>query len=219
MDHGRRMDHGNSRSVEYVPLANLLLMAVCVLAFLVSVTENRVTPYAGFLYRRGALYAPLLLKGQDFHRLVTAIFLHADAAHLMNNMIVQFAGGGIVERSLGHARYILLYLVSGIGGNLASVLMDWMQGSFAWSVGASGAVFGVTGALLFMILREARKKEVPAPAMRSLLIRAGLMTAWLLYSGWANPMVNQAAHVGGLICGFVLAAVLMPHGGDLSPLL
>ena len=68
------------------------------------------------LYARGALYAPLILKGQDFYRLLSAVFLHADAAHLVNNMIVQFAAGTILERRAGHAGYAAVYLLSGIAG-------------------------------------------------------------------------------------------------------
>ena len=86
-------------------------------------------------------------------------------------------------------------------------------------------------ALLYMIFREAaggirRETESPSggnglsPQMKSLVLRAVLMTVWLLYSGWRNPVINQAAHVGGLLCGFLFAAVLMPKGKrDLSVLI
>ena len=106
-----------------------------------------------------------------------------------------------------------------------------MSRSYGYSIGASGAVFGVTGALLYMIFREAaggirRETESPSgenglsPQMKSLVLRAVLMTVWLLYSGWRNPVINQAAHVGGLLCGFLFAAVLMPKGKrDLSVLI
>ena len=117
-------------------------------------------------------------------------------------------------------------------------------------------MFGVIGALVFLILKEAsnllRPKrngirsqqereyrdqedlygtdpgEDSRPSgngtseahMRSLLIRVGLMTVYLLYSGWSNPLVNQAAHVGGMLTGFVLGAVFMVHrDSDLSALL
>ena len=92
-------------------------------------------------------------------------------------------------------------------------------------MGASGAVFGVIGALLFMILREAMNRKGAAQGasqarMKSLVIRAGLMTVYLLYSGWSNPVINQAAHVGGMVIGFVLTTVLLPRGdSDLSDLL
>ena len=203
---------------------NDLLIAVNVLVFVLESAGAGRGRGLEHMYRAGALYAPLLFKGQGFYRLVTSIFLHADAGHLFNNMIVQFAGGEIVEKNVGHIRYGILYLLCGIGGNLASVLYDFLTREYGYSVGASGAVFGIIGALLFMILREADRMrsnswKMDRP-MKSLLIRAGIMTAYLLYSGWTNPVVNQAAHVGGLIFGFVLSMAMAPHiRSDLSDLL
>ena len=204
---------------------NNLLIAVNVLVFAVGMADTGRWRDPGSLYRAGALYAPLLLKGQGYYRLLTSIFLHADLSHLFNNMIVQFAGGEIVEKNLGHVRYGILYIVCGIGGNLVSVASDYFKGQYGYSVGASGAVFGVIGALLFMILREAMNRKGAAQGasqarMKSLVIRAGLMTVYLLYSGWSNPVINQAAHVGGMVIGFVLTTVLLPRGdSDLSDLL
>ena len=215
-------------TVSYV---NLFLIAVNVAVYVIGLIPWRGVPAADSLFQRGALYAPLILKAQGFHRLLTSVFLHADASHLVNNMIMQYAGGDIVERNTGHFRYLMLYIFCGIGGNLFSVLSDYMTRSYGYSIGASGAVFGVTGALVYMILREAcegmRHGEdkslrggAMSPRMKSLVIRAVLMIVWLLYSGWRNPVVNQAAHVGGLICGFLFAALFMPRGKrDLSSLL
>jgi len=207
---------------------NDLLIAVNVVVFAVGMAgEGRVWDH-GFMVRAGALYAPLLLKGQDFYRLVTSMFLHADLSHLFNNMIVQFAAGQILEKNLGHFRYGILYMLCGISGNLVSAALDFCTGQYGYSVGASGAVFGMIGSLLFMIIRGARNRKQAVSedgsqennAWKSLLIRAGLMTAYLLYSGWSNPVVNQAAHVGGLITGFLLAAVFLPREeSDLSDLL
>ena len=207
---------------------NNLLIAVNVMVFIVGMAGTGRIWDKDFMVRAGALYAPLLLKGQGFYRLVTSIFLHADIRHLFNNMIVLFAGGMIAEKNLGHIRYGILYFLSGAGGNLVSIASDFCTGQYGYSVGASGAVFGVIGSLLYMILREAismkgrsfRDGSGERHVWKSLLIRAGLMTAYLLYSGWSNPVVNQAAHVGGLIIGFVLTAVLIPQGqSDLSDLL
>lgn len=218
------MDWKKQRDFRQAAWMNGLLIAVNVLVFILETAGAGRGRGLEHMYRAGALYAPLLFKGQGFYRLVTSIFLHADAAHLFNNMIVLFAGGQTVEKNLGHIRYGILYLLSGIGGNLVSVLYDYLTREYAYSVGASGAVFGILGALLFVILREAEYMRSNSRGMdrrmKSLLIRAGIMTAYLLYSGWNNPLINQAAHVGGLTFGFVLSMVLAPHKrGDLSDLL
>ena len=234
------------KDLRQAPWMNALLIFINVLVFIAGIAGRG--DY-GAMYRAGALYAPLLLKGQGFYRLITSVFLHADVSHLFNNMIVQFAGGGIVEKNIGHIRYGILYILCGIGGNLTSVVADWMTGQYGYSIGASGAVFGVIGALIFLILKEAsnvlrpqqereyrireelygtdagrdrRMAETGASAahMKSLLVRVSLMTVYLLYSGWSNPLVNQAAHVGGMLAGFVLGAVFMMHrDSDLSALL
>ena len=241
------MDRKKQEGADFKPLANDFLIGVSVLVYTIGLIADKTGTGAGVLYQNGALYAPLLLRGMGLHRLVTSIFLHADPMHLMNNVVVQFAGGEVVERNLGHVRFALLFLLSGIGGNAASVLSDYVTGSYGFSVGASGAVFGIIGALLFMILREAlgflrrrdpveeesraayrrggpgaqkegglRRRALP-PRMKSLLLRAVIMTGYLLYSGWKNPVVNQAAHIGGLVTGFLLAVFLMPReGADLE---
>ena len=219
------MDPKKQRGLPEAAWMNNLLIAVNVVVFIAETAGAGRGRGLEHMYRIGALYVPLLFKGQGFYRLVTSIFLHADAAHLFNNMIVQFAGGEIVEKNLGHVRYGILYIVCGIGGNLVSVASDYFKGQYGYSVGASGAVFGVIGALLFMILREAMNRKGAAQGasqarMKSLVIRAGLMTVYLLYSGWSNPVINQAAHVGGMVIGFVLTTVLLPRGdSDLSDLL
>ena len=234
------------KDLRQAPWMNALLIIINVLVFIAGIAGRG--DY-GAMYRAGALYAPLLLKGQGFYRLITSVFLHADVSHLFNNMIVQFAGGGIVEKNIGHIRYGILYILCGIGGNLTSVVADWMTGQYGYSIGASGAVFGVIGALIFLILKEASNVLRPqqereyrireelygtdagrdrrmaetgtsAAHMKSLLVRVGLMTVYLLYSGWSNPLVNQAAHVGGMLVGFVLGAVFMMYrDSDLSALL
>ncbi len=228
------MDQRRQEGYNNVSYMNFFLIAVNVAVFLAGIFLAPAGLGSANMFHRGALYAPVILKGQEFYRLITSVFLHADASHLVNNMIMQYAGGDIVERNLGHIKYLLLYIVCGLGGNLTSVLADYMTRSYGYSIGASGAVFGVTGALVYMILREAidgmrrGNESIPgqtgekrlSPQMKSLVIRAILMVFWLLYSGWGNPVINQAAHVGGLICGFIFAALLMPRGKrDLSSLM
>lgn len=218
-----------------LPLVNYVLFAVNVLVFLAGTAAAGGGMTGEMFYARGALYAPLILKGQGFYRLLTAVFLHADPAHLVNNMIVQLAAGTILEKRIGHIRYVVVYVLSGLAGNLASVGADWLSGSYGYSVGASGAVFGVLGALIFLITRMTvrslrRQKhssvwyqgggvgsgDLAGRKYRSLLLRTGIMTAYLVYSGWSNPVINQAAHIGGLLCGFILCAVLMMTGPDVD---
>ena len=92
-----------------------------------------------------------------FYRLITAAFLHADVEHLLNNMLLLYCCGDVVERCLGKVRFLILYFGSAIFGNLLSAAYELSTGSFYESIGASGAVFGLTGALLF--LGKSRQKR------------------------------------------------------------
>ena len=112
--------------------------------------------------------------------------------------------GNIVERNLGHIKYLLLFLLSGIGGNIVSVLYDSALGVNTYSVGASGAVFGVMGVLVLLIVRGRKKLRSGS----SMLPRAAFAVFYAVYSGFKNPYTDNAAHLGGLAAGVLLGILL-----------
>ena len=129
------------------------------------------------------------------------MFLHMDVGHLFSNMIVLYYVGEIVEQRLGHIFYALLYFCSGIAGGVLSMGYELLSGNYISSVGASGAVFGVEGALLLLvILHHGRMQSMT-------LGRVAFVIAFSLYSGFTSTDINNAAHIGGLLMGFALAAV------------
>ena len=177
---------------------NLTLAAVQVLVFgLCAATGDA-------MYIAGRCGTNLVLYEGQYWRLLTSVFLHAGLSHLGSNLLVQILMGGAVERNLGHIRYLFLYLVSGIGGNVVSVLYDRVQGVNTYSVGASGAVFGVMGTLIILILRGRKKLRSGS----SLLTRAAFAVFYAVYSGFRNPYTDNAAHLGGLAFGVVLGVLL-----------
>ena len=135
----------------------------------------------------------------EWWRLVTCMFMHYGILHLALNMWALFQVGHLLENLLGRTLYTLAYIGSGVIASLASII--W-HGDKIWSAGASGAVFGAYGALLGYMLRE--KHGVPRavfqPIMRSTLTFAG----YNIVFGLAHPGIDNAAHVGGLVSGFVL---------------
>lgn len=153
----------------------------------------------------GAAYTPSILDGEYF-RILICMFLHFGAKHLGNNMLVLFVLGGRMERTVGRIRYLLIYLLGGMGGNILCLLLEMRSGDFAVSAGASGAVFAVMGAMIYAVIRG--KGHVEDLSTRQVLI----MAAFSLYFGFTSEGVDNAAHVGGLICGFILA-VLLYHPG------
>ena len=150
----------------------------------------------------GAAYPPFILENGEYYRLFTCMFLHFGIEHLANNMLVLFVLGQRLEPVVGKIRFLLIYFLGGIGGNLISLIFDIKGGNYAVSAGASGAVFAVMGAMIWVVIRNrGRLQDI---STRQMLV----MAAFSLYFGFASSGVDNAAHVGGMICGILLAVVL-----------
>lgn len=147
----------------------------------------------------GAAYAPLIVENGEFYRLFTSMFLHFGIEHLINNMLVLFVLGSRLERVIGKVRFMIVYLVGGMAGSVISLLVDLRQGEYAVSAGASGAVFAVMGAMIYVVIRN--KGRLQDLSVRQILVLA----AFSLYFGFASSGVDNAAHMGGLAAGFLLA--------------
>lgn len=157
----------------------------------------------------GAAYPPLILEEGETYRLFTCMFLHFGIYHIANNMLVLFVLGQRLEPVLGKVKFILVYLLGGLGGNIFSLLMETKKAEYAVSAGASGAVFAVMGAMLYVVIRN--RGRIQDISVRQMMIMAGFS----LYFGFTSTGVDNAAHVGGLVCGFILAALLY-HPGKVS---
>lgn len=155
----------------------------------------------------GAGFGPATKDG-EWWRLGTAMFLHFGLVHLAMNMWALWDGGRLVERLYGSLRFAAIFICSGLAGNLLSLIV---QGDRAVSGGASGAVFGVYGALLVWLWRE--RHRVHPTEFRWLFGGAAVFTAVTIALGLMVPGIDNAAHIGGLIAGALLGVML---GGALS---
>ncbi len=160
-----------------------------------------------YMLKHGALYVPYVLSG-EYYRLLVSVFMHFGITHLVNNMLVLFVLGDYLEREMGPVRYLILYLLCGIGANLVSVLYHvlmetWFAAPAATvSAGASGAVFGVAGGLLAVaIVNRGRLKELNAKQI-------GLMVILSLYLGFRSAETDNLAHVAGVVIGFILGMLI-----------
>ncbi|MDO5134794.1 MAG: rhomboid family intramembrane serine protease [Eubacteriales bacterium] len=184
-----------------IPVTAVLLflnLAVFLLADFTGGSEN-----TSHMVACGASYTPLILEEGEWYRLFTAMFLHFGITHLGNNMLVLFVLGQRLEPAIGKIRYLLIYLLSGLGGNALSLYGELASGDFSVSAGASGAVFGIMGAMLYvLILCKGRLQDLTA---RQVLV----MAAFSLYFGFTSSGVDNWAHVGGLVCGFLAALLLV----------
>lgn len=198
-DRGRRDGYRYAGRYGDLPVCCIALVAINVLVYLIGI----LIPSLGYrMEEAGCFGAIYLLYENGYYRLITSGFLHADIEHLINNMILLYFAGEIVEKSLGKARFLILYLLAEISGNLLSAAYELSTGCFYSTIGASGAVFGLTGALLFLVI--ARKGAAAEISMQRMLIAVLLS----LYAGFRNGSVNNAAHIGGLVAGFLLAFLL-----------
>ncbi|MFA1820416.1 rhomboid family intramembrane serine protease [Virgibacillus oceani] len=144
----------------------------------------------------GAKYNPAIIEG-EWWRIITSMFLHIGFLHLFMNMLAVYYLGTIVERIYGSSRFLFIYFLAGIGGGLAS---------FAFSVnvsaGASGALFGLFGALLYFGVNY---KQIFLQTMgRGVL----LVIAINVVFGFTVPQIDNAAHLGGLLAGFIASAII-----------
>jgi rhomboid protease GluP len=172
-----------------VNVAVFLVMAGLLGAGWVDVTD--LTPYIKYGASNGAA-----TTDGEWWRLITCMFLHYGVIHLALNMWALFQIGRLVERLLGRSLFALTYFASGIGGGLLSLV--W-HGDKVWSAGASGAIFGLYGALLGYMLRE--RQALPRPVLRPLLKSTLLFAGYNLLYGLVHPGIDNAAHVGGLVSG------------------
>ncbi len=162
----------------------------------ISVLGGRADEYLRF----GANFAPLTTGG-EWWRLITCTFVHFGIIHLAFNLWALWDSGWITERLYGNAWFAALYLFAGVVGSGASML--WNQ--HAVSAGASGAVFGVYGALLAYLARE--RGAVPQAALNRLRISTSTFVVYSLFYGFAQSGIDNAAHLSGLAAGFAMGLI------------
>lgn len=151
----------------------------------------------------GAMQNQLIAHG-EYYRLFTSMFLHIGLIHLAFNMYALYVIGQDVERLYGAPRFLLIYLLGGLGGSLASYLLS----SGGLSAGASGAIFALIGAsIAYFYLHRNTFGARGQAQLRSMLMLAGIN----LLFGFTIPGINNLAHLGGLIFGALLGAILAPH--------
>jgi rhomboid protease GluP len=152
------------------------------------------------LERMGAMAAPEVAGGAVW-RLVSAVFLHGDGLHLLVNAWALWSLGRVAESAWGGARFAWLFLLSGVAGFALS-----FAGGNTLSVGASGGVFGLMGALVVFGWRY--REDLPQDIGRILRRRILPWVVVNLAIGASLPFIDNLAHVGGLLCGIVLAMVV-----------
>jgi rhomboid protease GluP len=195
--HGGRMDF--ERGMSYAPRLTLILIALLFYIFTWQVRRGALLS-AEAIIAAGALMRERVLAG-EWWRLLTAPFLHGSVEHIVGNVISLYILGMAGEHAFGQKRFAGIYAISGLSGSVFS--MGYSSGP---SVGASGAIFGLMGALIAHLIKHQDDFYVRDKRIGIVLLIWGGFTLML---GLATPFIDNGAHLGGLLAGTV-AGVVVP---------
>lgn len=185
------------RSFKMAPYVSGSLVIINILVFLVCTFGGQM------LYNVGVLSPNLFLEKKQYYRLLTSMFLHGDISHLVNNMLLLFGLGAMIEKEIGHTVFAVAYFATGLGGSVASLFYkifteQWQVGS----IGASGAVFGLIGVLFALAFFSGIDLPNVTP------IRMVIVVVYSVYSGMGNPNIDNAAHIGGVVTGVFIGLIM-----------
>lgn len=183
------------RRMKQLPYVNIGFAAVMFIVHVICMFSGDV------LYDLGELNPVAILTKNEYWRFFTSIFLHGSVSHLFNNLIVLLFMGTMLEKELGHRTFAVLYVLVGVFGNISSFYMKVMGHYMVPSIGASGVAFGMDGILLSLLLFSSRRVN------KDSVLRVAFAILLSLYCGFTGDHIDNAAHVGGLIAGFVLGSI------------
>ena len=178
------------------PVITYALIIINVLVFIAMYIFGKGSEDTLTLLLFGANY-PVLVRAGDYYRLITSAFLHAGLLHLIFNNYALYVIGSQLESFLGKAKFLIIYLVSAICGSLMSMLF-----SDGISVGASGAIFGLLGSLLYFGYNY---RVYLGTVLKSQIIPLIILN---LVIGFITPGIDNAAHIGGLLGGLGMTMAL-----------
>ena len=189
-------------SVPFRPLVTWVLLGINVVLWIV-LNISGASDDPNVLLRFGAMFGPLVAKG-EYWRLFSAMFLHVGLMHLVFNGFSLIIFGRIVESIYGKFQFLILYILAGLFGSAFSYMLN----SIAIGIGASGAIFGVIGALVAFFFTQSRNSGKMSKAnLYGILMLAGIN----LFYGLITPGIDNWAHIGGFIAGVALGFSLTPR--------
>lgn len=195
----------SSFKAQWVSPFNTVIVAINVLVFIIV---NKIAYYTGLfggaekLITKGALAYSDITKNHEYYRILTSMFLHANTEHLFNNMLVLMFVGANLEKAIGKFKYLFIYFGAGIIAGFSSIGYNMLISDKVSGIGASGAIFGVVGAMLYILIIN--KGQLQNISSWQMIIFAVLS----LYGGFVSIGIDNTAHIGGFIGGFLLAAIV-----------
>ncbi|MCR6844977.1 rhomboid family intramembrane serine protease [Bacillus sp. IBL03825] len=178
-----------------IPSARISLQPIVIALLLIQLV---MIMSSDFLLFPMASYNEYIAKG-EWWRLITSLLVHVDLQHFLSNSICLFVLGSSIEKQLGHFSFIIIFFLSGILGNISSYLIMPLEYIHA---GASGGIFGLLGAQLFLLYSRYRSSNPRDIAIFSIMI------CILLLFTFFNPSANPISHLTGLIIGSICTPLL-----------
>jgi membrane associated rhomboid family serine protease len=189
------------RSLPSTPVVTQALIAINVAAFIAETAAG--APFGsgggGVVWNKGVLFGPLIVHQHEYWRIVTAGFLHDGVLHILVNMLSLYFVGSVLEPAVGRVNFAAIYLASLLAGSFGALLFQPLSPT----VGASGAIFGIFGALIVV----ARARGIP-------IWQSGLgpvLVINLLFSVSFRG-ISIGGHIGGLIAGLIAGALIVEFG-------
>lgn len=180
---------------------NTIIIVINVVVFAVLTFLGDTTDVQ-FMHHHGANFWPSVIEEHEYYRLLTCTFIHFGISHLFNNMLVLAYIGDNLERALGKVKYLVLYLAAGIGSSAVSAVWSMFKDEYSVSGGASGAIFGVVGALLVIVIKN--RGQLEDLSSRQLMFFAGFS----IYHGVTSAGIDNMAHISGFLIGALLGRLL-----------
>lgn len=147
----------------------------------------------------GAFYPPIIVALKQYYRFITSIFIHIGIFHLYFNSYALYIFGPQIERLMGWKKYIVFFLLTGIGGNLLTFFFNFNS----LSAGASGSLFGIFGAFLYLIVKH---EDWVVPSAKKYIIKLLLINLLITF---VVPSISITAHLGGLVIGYLLSYIFI----------
>lgn len=188
----RLMDFYKRSKVTFVFLAIMII-------YFIFITLNGGTTNSEALVKYGAFFPPYIVAYNQYYRFITAIFIHIGLSHIFFNGYALYIFGPQIERLMGAKKYLAFFLLTGIGGNLVTFFFSFAS----LSAGASGSLFGLFGAFLYLIHRHS--EMVTPEGRKSILSLLGINLVLTLLV----PSISITAHLGGLVIGYFLSYVFI----------
>lgn len=180
---------------------NTIIIVINVVVFAVLTFLGDTTDVQ-FMHHHGANFWPSVIEEHEYYRLLTCTFIHFGISHLFNNMLVLAYIGDNLERALGKVKYLVLYLAAGIGSSAVSAVWSMFKDEYSVSGGASGAIFGVVGSLLVIVIKN--RGQLEDLSSRQLMFFAGFS----IYHGVTSAGIDNMAHISGFLIGALLGGLL-----------